>query len=186
MAVVNVSRCKLPSVEPGPKTLFNLGDAALAARLEEVTAPSDKEEYTEELQMCLQSLRQQYEIFDPKAVRKDNDYVAILARGVGQKLEPDGVLNDISEMVQNTGASYMFGMTPPKTQCRNRSHSSAIMRVYERRMAFASTAITVDSPVSSGFTQEVPFLGSVWDSLDVSNDSGPILPPPPSRRFRVS
>lgn len=153
-AVVLAANMHIASVVDGSRVLALLADAAQGARLYSITMPDDDPDRLEELQLCLDALRGQRSRLQRKNGSREKNFVPILASNLGDKTKNGGVFSGISEMVGVGGAQVLSHM--------NGNGSSSTKR---RLKDFK------ENWMGSGRSQDVPFIGSVWDRPIAGNES---------------
>ncbi|PXF45341.1 hypothetical protein BWQ96_04861 [Gracilariopsis chorda] len=153
-AVVLAANMHVASVADGSRVMALLADAAQGARLYSITLPNDDPDRLEELQLCLDALRGQRSRLQRKNGSREKNFIPILASNLGDKTKNGGVFSGISEMV-GVGSAQVL------SQVNGESLSTTKRRLKDFK----------ENWMGRGRSQEVPFIGSVWDRPIAGNES---------------
>lgn len=161
LAVVKAANRRIPSLIEGGKCLVMLAEAACAARVNGGwDSPGRDPDTAEEVRNCLVALRNQKLESERHTGRKDRNYITPLASSLGIRLEGNGVLSGISEIVGAGGAGSVAGVVGMVAGSRP-STPGSISKIRDRRLR-ALRAVVED---------DVPFIGDVWDRPIAESES---------------
>ncbi|KAI0566669.1 hypothetical protein FGB62_7g05 [Gracilaria domingensis] len=138
----------------GVRVLSLLTDAAQAARFHSVTVPEEDPDRMEELQLCLDALRDQKSQLQRKNGHREKNFIPLLAANLGDKPSNGGVFRGISEIV-GVGSGKVV------SSLNGGSSSNTKRRLKDFR----------DNWTGSAKREDVPFIGSVWDKPITGNES---------------
>lgn len=157
-AVVLAANLQLAIAPDGARVLSLLADAAQAARLYSVSLPDEDPDRMEELQLCLDALREQKNQLQRSGGYRERNFIPLLAANLGDKSASAGMLSGISEMVGVGNAKVISALS-------NGRGSSSRRRLKDLRSNW----------MGSTSSHDVPFLGSVWDRPVAGNESELLL-----------